>query len=231
MQRLFLVSSSRVHGHGYLGHCEEDLRRFFTGVQRVLFVPWALQDHEAYTAKVAPRFAELGLTLEGIHKAQDPVAAVRAASALFIGGGNSFRLLDALYSNGVMPLIRERVRAGDLRYMGSSAGTNMACPTLKTTNDMPIVQPPSFEALGLIRFQINPHFIDADPSSTHMGETREDRIREFHEMNATPVLGLREGAQLLIEGQRIELRGLRGAKLFQRGLDPVELAAGALLDL
>jgi dipeptidase E len=231
MQRLYLVSSSRVHGHGYLGHCEADVRQFMQGVREVLFVPWALQDHAGYEAKVAARFKELGLVLKSIHHAPDPVAAVASADAIFVGGGNSFRLLDQLYAQGVMPTIRQRVRAGELRYMGSSAGTNMACPTLKTTNDMPIVQPPSFEALGLIRFQINPHFLDADPSSTHMGETREDRIREFHEMNATPVLGLREGAQLLIEGERIELRGIKGARLFQRGLEPKELMPGALLEL
>lgn len=231
MKRLYLVSSSRVHGQGYLAHCEEDLRRFFEGVRRVHFIPWALQDHALYASKVSPRFAELGLELISLHETTDPCAALKSAEALFIGGGNSFRLLTELYAQGVMPLIRERVLNDGLRYMGSSAGSNMACPTLKTTNDMPIVQPPSFEALGLVSFQINPHYIDADPSSTHMGETREDRLREFHEMNATPVVGLREGAQLLIEGERVELRGIKGARLFQRGVAPQEFAHGSILPL
>ncbi|MSR74234.1 MAG: dipeptidase PepE [Planctomycetes bacterium] len=231
MKRLYLVSSSKVHGHAYLHHCEEDLLCFFEGVQRVYFVPWAVQNHDAYTAKVRQRFSELGLELISLHECADPAAALRTAQALFIGGGNTFRLLTALYAHDVLGVIRQRVLDEGMRYMGSSAGTNMACPTLKTTNDMPIVQPPAFDALGLVSFQINPHYLDVDLGSTHMGETREDRIREFHEMNAAPVVGLREGAQLWIEGERVELHGIKGARIFRRGCEPEEAAPGAVLSL
>ena len=146
---------------------------------------------------------------------------------LFIGGGNSFRLLDALQRRQLLEPIRRRVRAGELRYLGSSAGSNMACPTLRTTNDMPIVQPASFDALGLIPFQINPHYVDPDPSTTHMGETREQRIREFLEQNDVPVLGMREGSWLRRRGGQLALGGVRNVRLFRRGEEPAEYEPGA----
>jgi len=149
--------------------------------------------------------------------------------AIFIGGGNTFRLLKALYDYDLLGAIRERVNNGML-YIGSSAGSNVAAPTIRTTNDMPIVQPPSFDALGLVPFQINPHYLDADPNSTHKGETREERIIQFLEENKTPVVGLREGAMLRIENGRIQLRGSSAARIFRRGLQPVETLPGAYLD-
>jgi dipeptidase E len=162
----------------------------------------------------------------GLHAVPDPVAAVEEAEVLYIGGGNSFRLLSALWQLQLIQPIRRRVIAGELRFIGSSAGTNMACPTLRTTNDMPIVQPPTFEALGLIPFQINPHYVDADPSSTHRGETREDRLSEFLEENDVAVLGLREGSWLRRDGQSLMLHGIVGGKLFQRGAAPREVNPG-----
>jgi dipeptidase E len=227
MRELLLVSTSTVHGTGYLDHAAEEIRALFGAqVRRVLFVPYALADRGGYAAKARERFAALGYGLDSIHTAADPRAAVRDAEAVFIGGGNTFRLARELQRQGVIEPLRERVRAG-MPYLGTSAGSNVACPTLKTTNDMPIVQPDSFETLGLVPFQINPHFVDADPRSTHMGETRETRIAEFHEENETLVIGLREGAMLRVSGERMQVRGLRGARLFQRGKPAEELALGA----
>jgi dipeptidase E len=226
--RLLLISNSTMHGRGYFDHVAEELCDFLGEIRSILFVPYALNDRDGYAAKVAGRFKELGLEVTSIHAASDPAEAVRNAEALFIGGGNTFRLLNTLYEHDLLRPIRERV-SGGMPYVGSSAGTNVATLSIKTTNDMPIVQPPSFEALGLVPFNINPHFLDTDPSSTHMGETREQRIREFHEMNEVPVLGLREGAWLRREGEDLTLKGTTGARLFLRGLEPAELESGASL--
>jgi dipeptidase E len=149
------------------------------------------------------------------------------AEAVFVGGGNTWRLLKALYEMDLLALIRARVLEGSLLYAGASAGSNVAGPTIKTTNDMPIVETPSLQALGLVSFQINPHYLDPDPASKHMGETRETRLREFHEENDTPVVGLREGAILRVEGESIVLKGQAGARLFRRGQEPVEVALGS----
>jgi dipeptidase E len=169
----------------------------------------------------------MGIGCASVHKATDAREAVANARAIFIGGGNTFRLLKALYDYELLGPIRERVQSG-VPYMGSSAGSNVAGPTIKTTNDMPIIEPPSFEALGLVPFQINPHYVDADPNSTHMGETREERILQFLEENETPVIGLREGAMLRIESGSGALKGTSGARLFRRKLAPVELSAGSI---
>jgi dipeptidase E len=226
MTRLLLLSSSNVHGFGYLDHAAEELREFLGAVRRVLFVPFALMDRDAYAAKVRERLAPLGLAVDSLHAANDAWAAVEAAEAVFVGGGNTFRLLTEMYRLGLMERLQARVTAG-LPYVGSSAGTNLAARTIETTNDMPIVYPPSFTALGLVPFNINPHYLDPDPQSTHKGETREARIREFHEHHAAPVLGLREPAMLRREGAALTLRGRAGARLFRQGQAPEELATGA----
>ncbi len=232
MKRLLLLSNSTVHGRGYLDHAEHALQAFLgRDVKRVLFVPFALEDRDTYAARARERFEKMGRGLDSGHDAGDAAAmrrAVESAQALFIGGGNTFRLLNELYANRLIEPIRERVQKG-MPYLGSSAGTGVACVTIKTTNDMPIVQPPSFDALALVPFNVNAHYIDTDPNSTHMGETREQRIREFHEMNDKVVVGLREGAWLRIEAKRCVLEGTTGARLFRRGQEPQELAAGAEL--
>jgi len=228
-RRLLLISTSTVFGTRYLEHALPELRDVLRGVQDVLFIPFALKDHSGYAAKARTAFAEIGLAVQSLHEAREPERAVLAAEAVFCGGGNSFRLLDALYERDLLPAIRRRVDAG-MPYAGASAGSNLACPTIKTTNDMPIVQPPSFDALGLVPFQINPHYVDPAAGSTHMGETRETRIREFHEENDVPVVGLREGAMLRVEGDAVELRGRAGARIFRRGLEPVEVAPVARLE-
>ncbi len=171
----------------------------------------------------------MGYGLDSLHEASDPREAIERAEAIFCGGGNTFRLLKALHEMGTLPLIERRVKDG-IVYAGASAGLNLACPTIRTTNDMPIVQPPSFDALGLVRFQINPHYIDPAPGSTHMGETRETRVREFHEENEAPVAGLREGAILRVEGASIALKGVAGARIFRRGLEPIEFLPGAFVE-
>jgi dipeptidase E len=229
MRKLLLISNSTLHGSGYLDHAENEIRNFLGRVQNLLFVPFALYDRDAYTLTARERFQKMGYVLDSIHTALNPQVAVTNAEALFIGGGNTFRLLKSLYDAEVLETIRRRVNEG-MPYIGSSAGSNVAAPTIKTTNDMPIVQPPSFAALGLVPFQINPHFLDPDPKSTHMGETREERIRQFLEENSTPVVGLREGAMLLVENDAIILKGSSGARIFRRGQDPIEVKPGEKLD-
>lgn len=229
MRRLLLVSTSTVHGTGYLDHAEPEIRDLFAGAGRVLFVPWALGDREAYATAARTRFAAMGFAMDSIHEMTDPAAAVQAAEGIFIGGGNTFRLVNELHKSGVVQAIQQRV-AGGMPYMGTSAGSNVACPTLKTTNDMPIVEPPTFAALGLVPFQINPHYLDPDPASAHMGETRDVRLAEFHEENRTPVIGLREGAMLKIRGNSIRLLGAPGGKLFRAGQATEAVVDGADLD-
>ena len=226
MSDLLLISSSNVHGRGYLDHAADALVDVLGSVKRVLFVPFALHDRDAYSRKVRERLAPLGLEVECLHAAPDPRAAVAAAEAVFVGGGNSFRLLAEIYRLGLRGPLYQRVAAG-VPYIGSSAGTNIAGLTIGSSNDMPIVFPPSFVALGLVPFNFNPHYQDPDPRSTHQGETRELRIREFHEQNHQPVLGLREPAMLRRSGDRLTLLGEAGARLFQAGQEPVELASGA----
>ena len=228
-RRLVLASTSKVHGTGYLDHLLPWLEGLFAGVGRLLFVPYALHDLDGYTGTVRQRFAALGVEVDGIHRAGDPVAAVDAAEAIFIGGGNTFRLLDRLLRGALVEPIRRRVLGG-LPYLGASAGSNVAGPTIRTTNDMPIVRPASFRALGLVDFQINPHYVDPDPGSSHMGETRDTRLREFHEENETPVVALREGALLEVEDERVTVAGEPGGKLFQPGAEPRPLVAGDRVD-
>jgi dipeptidase E len=228
-RRLLLISNSTLHGSGYLDHAETEIRDFLGELKHVLFVPFALVDRDKYASTAQGRFQKMGYELTSIHTAANPVHAIRETDAMFIGGGNTFRLLKALYEFDLLDVIRERVDAG-MPYIGSSAGSNMACPTIRTTNDMPIVQPPSFNALGLVSFQINPHYLDPDPGSKHWGETREERIIQYLEENETPVVGLREGAMLRIENGETILRGPTGARIFRRGFDPLEVSPGAKLD-
>lgn len=224
---LLLFSSTSVHGYPPLGHAMDNMAEIVGDAKALHFVPFAIVQHELYTARVQEVLAPIGVSVIGLHAVADPRAAVEEAEVLFIGGGNSFRLLTALWKLGLIEPIRRRVASGALRFVGSSAGTNMACPSLRTTNDMPIVQPPTFEALGLVPFQVNPHYLDPDPTSTHRGETREQRIVEFLEENDVVVVGLREGSWLRRRGPSLHLGGITGARLFQRGAEPREYAPGA----
>ena len=228
-RRILLVSSSRVHGSGYLEHCGDTVAAHFAGSGGLAFAPYALADHDGYAATVRARFAEWDLPVVSLHETDDPRDAMAEVGGLFIGGGNTFRLLKTLYELELLDVIRERVESG-MPYLGTSAGSNVAGPTIRTTNDMPIVQPPSFDALGLVGFQINPHYLDPDPGSTHQGETRDQRLREFHEENETAVLALREGSWVGISGNSVTLAGKPGAKLFRRDRPPEECRAGMALD-
>jgi dipeptidase E len=218
-----------VFGTRYLEHAFPELRDALGAVSSVLFIPHALQDREGYAARARAAFQEMGYRLDSLHDASDPLRAIERAEAVFCGGGNTFRLLKALHEMGALPLVRRRVADG-MVYSGASAGANLACPTIRTTNDMPIVQPPTLDALGLVSFQINPHYIDPVPGSTHMGETRETRIREFHEENETPVVALREGAILRVAGDSVTLEGVAGARIFRRGEDPVEVPPASSIE-
>jgi dipeptidase E len=229
MLRILLVSNSTQHGQRYLEHCSTEVAQHFGGVgsgTEVLFIPYALADHDSYASTARQAFEAMGLRLRSLHEVDDPRAAVDAAAGFFTGGGNTFRLLRRLQGDGLIEPIRSRVRAG-APYLGTSAGSNIACPTIRTTNDMPIVEPESFDALGLVPFQLNPHYLDPAPGSQHMGETREQRIREFHEESEMPVLGLREGGMLRVEGSGMTLLGPPSLRLFRRGVDPVEYGTGA----
>lgn len=224
MKRLLLLSNSTNHGEGFLDHAIERILAFLGPRRRLAFVPFALRDHEGYAAKVRDRFAPAGVEVEEVGRGGS--GAVESAEALFVGGGNTFRLLDQLQRRGLVGTIRERVDAG-MPYLAASAGTNVACPTIRTTNDMPIVEPATLEALSLVPFQINPHYLDPDPSSRHMGETREERIREYLEENDSAVLGLREGSWVAVEDEVARLEGPRPARLFRRDREPEEVPPGA----
>lgn len=227
MVQLLLLSSSRVHGSpGFLGHALPAIAELMAGRERMLFIPYARRDFDDYARIAHSVLSSAGIKVDGLHRAADPVRAIASAEAVFLGGGNTFRLLATLQRQGLVRALRRAVLAG-VPYLGSSAGTNLACPSLRTSNDMPIVQPASFAALGLVPFQINPHYLDPDPSSTHKGETREQRLTEFLEENDVPVLGLREGSWLRVAGERASVEGAHPARLFRRGAAPEELAAGS----
>jgi dipeptidase E len=223
-KRLLLLSNSANYGEGYLEHAESEIKEFLGGaVKTVLFVPFAVIriSFADYAEKVRVRFSEMGYGLNSIQEAPDPQQAAREAEAIVVGGGNTFHLLRGLYDAGLIEIIRARVLAG-APYIGWSAGSNVACPTIKTTNDMPVVEPPSFNALDLIPFQINPHYTDARPAG-HAGETRDERLYEFTEANpGVHVVGLREGSTLRIEDTSIRLLGERSARIFIQGCEAQE---------
>jgi dipeptidase E len=227
-KRLLLISNSTLYGGGYLDHAEKEIRNFLGAARRVLFIPFAQRNHDAYAALARQRLAEMGCEMNSAHEASDPKQAVNAAEAVFVGGGNTFRLLKGLYDFELLSPVRGRVAEG-MPYLGSSAGSIVACPTLKTTKDMPVVEPPSFDALGLVGFQISPHYLDPDPGSTHMGETQEERINQYLEENHAPVVGLREGTMLRVEQGAIVLKGITAARIFRRGQAPIEVEPGSNL--
>jgi dipeptidase E len=227
--RLLLLSNSTQHGHGYLDHGIEEILDLLGSARTVLFVPFALHDRAGYAAKFAERMAAAGVAASPLAARPSGRAQIESAEAVFVGGGNTFRLLGTLQEHGLLEPIRSRALAG-MPYLGASAGINVAGPTIRTTNDMPIVEPRSFDALGLVPFQINPHYLDPEPGSTHMGETREQRIVEFLEENERVVVGLREGGWIRADERGTRLGGLRGARIFRRGAAPEERAPGDSLD-
>jgi dipeptidase E len=227
--RLLLISNSTVFGGTYLGHVLPVIKSFLAGRTSIVFVPYALADHQGYAARARSALETIGIELSSIHEAADPVRCIESAEAVFVGGGNTFRLLKSLQDRSLLEPVREKARAG-MPYVGSSAGSNVSAPTIKTTNDMPIVEPQSFTAFNLVPFQINPHYLDPDPNSRHMGETREERLLQYLEENEVPVLGLREGAWIRVAEGAAFLEGTTGARLFRRGLVPEERNPGASLN-
>ncbi|AXG74225.1 dipeptidase PepE [Flavobacterium arcticum] len=225
MKNLIIASTSTLHGGSYLDYLLPTLKKHFENCSTLLFVPYARPGgitHEAYTAKAAEVFAKLNITVKGIHEYENPIEAVQQAEGIFTGGGNTFLLVTQLYKTGTMDAIEKAVKQGT-PYLGTSAGSNICGLTMNTTNDMPIIYPPSFQTLGLVPFNINPHYLDPLPDSTHMGETRETRIKEFHQFNTQPVLGLREGSWLDVKGSTITLKGELQARLFKQGQEPEEI--------
>lgn len=224
MKRILLASTSTVYGGTYLSYLQDELIDFFAGIDEILFVPYARPSgitHDEYTQIAQQFFNRVGKSIVGLHTFADPKKAIRQAKAIFTGGGNTFVLVNQLYGLEVMDVLREAVENGTL-YMGTSAGSNIAGQTMQTTNDMPIVYPPSFKTLGLVPFNINPHYLDPDPKSKHKGETRETRIKEFHVFNDTPVIGLREGSWLRMEDEKVSLKGDLTARIFLKEQEPYE---------
>jgi dipeptidase E len=220
------MSNSANFGGGYLDHCMDEIREFLGPIKRVVFVPFALQDRKVYAERARERFARSGIEVDALTSDAAGQRLAARAEAMFVGGGNTFRLLKALQDSGLLEIVRTRGQEG-MPYMGASAGSNIAAPTIKTTNDMPIVFPRSFDALSLIPFQVNPHYLDPLPDNKHMGETREERLREFLEENVTPVVGLREGSWLRVEDNEARLGGSAPARVFRRGRPPEERPPGA----
>lgn len=232
MKRLLIASTSTLHGGGYLEYLLPELKKFFCGKKTLLFIPYARPggiSHDDYTNRVRQAFATIGMDVNGLHEFGNPVRAINKAEAIFTGGGNTFLLVAQLYKHKLMDVLAQTAKNGT-PYLGSSAGSNIAGLTMQTTNDMPIVYAPDFRTLGLVPFNLNPHYLDADRQSKHMGETRETRIQEFHQFNSIPVLGLREGSWLEVEGEKMTLKGELSARLFRQGQEAVGLDAGSDLD-
>ena len=228
MKNLIIASTSTIHGGSYLDYLLPNLKVHFAACQSILFIPYARPSgisYEAYTQKVASVFNSIGISVKGIHEFSNPNEAIEQAEGIFTGGGNTFLLVSQLYENKVMAVLKQTIEKGT-PYLGTSAGSNICGLTMKTTNDMPIIYPPSFNTLGVIPFNLNPHYLDPDTHSTHMGETRETRIKEFHQFNTPAVLGLREGSWLEVKGNSIVLRGTLTARLFRANQEPVEIESG-----
>ena len=225
MKKVILASTSTLYGGDYLDYLLPTLSKHFSSCKTLLFIPYARPggiSHSDYTKKVHDTFAKINIKVNGIHEYDNTTEAIQKAEAIFTGGGNTFLLVSQLYKNNLMAVLKNTIEAGT-PYLGTSAGSNIGGMTMNTTNDMPIVLPESFDTLGLIPFNLNPHYLDADKQSTHMGETRETRINEFHTISTIPVLGLREGSWLEIYGDNIILRGNLTARLFRQKQTPIEL--------
>lgn len=229
MKNILIASTSTLANEGHLDYLLPELALHFQNCSTILFIPYARPGgitHEEYTAAVAPAFSKIDKKVKGIHEFENPAMAIKNAEGIFTGGGNTFVLVSQLHKNNVMTILSEALKNGT-PYLGTSAGSNICGLTMQTTNDMPIVYPPSFQTLGAIPFNLNPHYLDPDINSKHMGETRETRIKEYHAFNSVPVLGLREGSWLDVKGDKITLKGNLTARLFRKDQTPEELATGA----
>ena len=230
MKHILIASTSTVYGSGYLDYLLPELKTFFK-IETLVFIPFARPSgitHDEYTTVVRDAFAKINIKVKGLHEFKDHVEALKNAEGIFTGGGNTFLLVTQLYKHNLMSILRDCVNNGT-PYLGTSAGSNICGLTMETTNDMPIVYPPSFKTLGLVPFNINPHYLDTNPNSTHKGETRETRIKEFHKFNTQPVVGLREGSWLSVHGPDITLKGPFNARIFEHHKDPYEIGSNSVL--
>lgn len=232
MKNIVLASTSTLFGESYLEYLRPVVASLFQGIDEIIFVPYARPggiSHDEYTEKAAAFFASLGITARGLHTFSDPMAAIKEAKGFFTGGGNTFLLVKQLHELNIMRTLSEAVSSGT-PYLGASAGSNIAGVNMRTTNDMPIVYPPDFATMELVPFNLNPHYLDPDPESTHNGETRETRIKEFHTQNDIPVVGLREGNWIRVQYGRLTTEGSRTTRIFIKDQEPFELEAGSSLD-
>ena len=229
MKNLLIASTSTLHGGNYLEYLLPELQLHFAQCKTILFVPYARPggiSHDDYTLKVKTFFALLNKEVRGLHEFNNPNEAIEKAEGIFTGGGNTFLLVTQLHQNNQMQTLKKAIENGT-PYLGTSAGSNICGLTMQTTNDMPIIYPPSFETLGAIPFNLNPHYLDADLQSKHMGETRETRIKEFHQFNTQSVIGLREGSWLDVKGEQIILKGSLSARLFRQNQETIEVESGS----
>ena len=228
MKNLIIASTSTLHGGDYLEYLLPELENHFNLCTTILFIPFARPGgitHEEYTRKVSAAFATINKKVIGLHEFENPIEAIEKAEGIFTGGGNTFLLVSQLYKHSILEALQKAIANGT-PYLGTSAGSNITGLTMQTTNDMPIIYPPSFDTLGAIPFNLNPHYLDPDTNSKHMGETRETRIKEFHAFNSIPVLGLREGSWLAVKGADIILKGALTARLFLQNQEPQEIESG-----
>jgi dipeptidase E len=225
MKNIIIASTSTLHNGQYLDYLLPEIQLFFGHCSEIIFIPYARPSgisHDDYTKKVAQVFGKISIAVKGIHEFKNPIEAIEKAQGIFTGGGNTFLLVSQLYENNLIETLKKTVLNGT-PYLGTSAGSNICGVTMSTTNDMPIVYPPSFTTLGWVPFNINPHYLDPVEGSTHMGETRETRILEFLQLNAEPVIGLREGSWLKVKGDSIILKGALTARVFKRNETPYEI--------
>ena len=229
MKSIIIASTSTIHGSGYLEYLLDELKIHFKSADDILFIPYARPggiSHDDYTEIASKAFQSIGKKVKGIHQFDNAAKAIENAQGIFVGGGNTFVLVSQLYKNNVLLPIQNAVDKGT-PYLGTSAGSNICGLTMNTTNDMPIVYPPSFKTLGLVPFNINPHYLDPIKGSKHMGETRETRIKEFHAFNTQPVIGLREGSWIAVEGNNLTLKGTLEARIFEYNKEPYEIATNS----
>jgi dipeptidase E len=232
MKNIILASTSTLYGEEYLDYLKPRISILFQGITEIIFVPYARPggiSHDEYTQKAASVFATLGISVKGLHTFDDPVLAVEQGKGFFTGGGNTFLLVKQLHELQLMKPLQKAVEKG-IPYLGASAGSNIGGVNMKTTNDMPIVYPPSFDTMGLIPFNLNPHYLDPIPGLQHNGETRETRIKEFHTQNSIPVVGLREGSWIRVAGSEITTEGGAASRIFEQGKEPYEVAPGTKLE-
>ncbi len=232
MKNILLASTSTIYGSDYLSYLLPELKSFFNTIDKILFIPYARPSgisYKEYTKTVQKTFKKIDIDIIGIHEFKNPKEAVKNAKALFVGGGNTFELVNQLYKKDILVNMQKAVTNGT-KYLGTSAGTNICGPTMKTTNDMPIVYPESFDTLNLVPFNINPHYLDPNPNSTHKGETRETRIKEFHKFNDTPVIGLREGSWIEVKDTTYTLKGKLTARLFLKNKKPIEITSQSVIN-